>query len=97
MRTAFVVAIAAATVLCTGGAGAAAPPSFQLIFDGKHTPALLHEGTFTTSYSPCSSGTAADVSIDEATLTAVRQFTCDAGGGLNTSSLDRTRTEIDSP
>jgi hypothetical protein len=44
---------------------------------------LLHEGTFTTSSSACPTGTAEDVSIDEATLTAVRQFTCDAGGWLH--------------
>ena len=82
MRTAFVVAIAAGVVLSTGGASAAAPASFQLVFDGEHNASLLHEGTFTTSYAPCPSGTAADVSIDEATLTALRQFTCDAGGGF---------------
>lgn len=80
MRTAWVVAIAAVAVLCTGGNGAAAPASFQLVFDGKHNASLLHEGTFTTSSASCSSGTAADVSIDEGTLTAMRQFTCAEGG-----------------
>jgi hypothetical protein len=82
MRTACVVAIAAVAVLSTGGAGAAAPASFQLVFDGEHNASLLHEGTFTTSDSSCPMGTAEDVSIDETTLTAVRQFTCDAGGGF---------------
>jgi hypothetical protein len=82
MRTGGVVAIAAVVILSTGGASAAAPASFQLIFDGKHNAALLHEGTFTTSASSCQSGTAADVSINEATLTAKRQFTCDGGGGF---------------
>jgi hypothetical protein len=67
-------------LLSTGGAGTAAPSSFQLVFDGKHNAQLLHEGTFTSSSSLCSSGTAADVSIDEQTLTATRRFSCDAGG-----------------
>ena len=82
MRTACVAAIAAVVILSTGGAGAAAPASFQLVFDGHHNASLLHEGTFTTSSPACSSGTAADVSIDEATLTAMRQFTCDQGGSF---------------
>jgi hypothetical protein len=84
MRGACVAALAAVAVLSTGGAGAAAPASFQLVFDGKHQANLLHEGTFTTSSSLCPKGTAVDVSIDEATLTAMRQFTCDAGGGFTT-------------
>jgi hypothetical protein len=82
MRTILGVAIAAVALLSTGGAGVAAPASFQLVFDGKHQANLLHEGTFTTSSSSCPTGTAEDVSIDETTLTAVRQFTCDAGGGF---------------
>jgi hypothetical protein len=81
MRTVLGVAIAAVALLSTGGA-VAAPASFQLVFDGKHQANLLHEGTFTTSSSSCPTGTAEDVSIDETTLTAVRQFTCDAGGGF---------------
>lgn len=81
MRTVLGVAIAAVALLSTGGA-AAAPAAFQLVFDGKHQTNLLHEGTFTTSYSSCPTGTAEDVSIDEATLTALRQFTCDAGGSF---------------
>src|SRR5947208_14958430 len=79
VRTARVVAIAAVALLSAGGA-AAAPASFQLVFDGKHNASLLHEGTFTSSSSLCPSGTAADVSIDEGTLTALRRFRCDAGG-----------------
>ena len=82
MRTACVAAIAAVVILSTSGAGNAAPASFQLVFDGNHNASLLHEGTFTTSSSACSSGTAADVSIDETTLTAMRQFTCDEGGSF---------------
>jgi len=82
MRMALGVAIAAVALLGTGGAGFAAPASFQLVFDGKHQANLLHEGTFTTSSPSCPTGTAQDVSIDETTLTAMRQFTCDAGGGF---------------
>jgi hypothetical protein len=82
MRTACVIAIAAVAILSTGGSGVAAPASFQLVFDGHHDAQLLHQGTFTTSYSSCSSGSAADVSIDEPTLTATRQFTCNGGGGF---------------
>jgi hypothetical protein len=82
MRTALGVAIAAVALLSSGGAGVAAPASFQLVFDGKHQANLLHEGPFTTSSALCPSGTAVDVSIDEASLTAVRQFTCDAGGSF---------------
>jgi hypothetical protein len=82
MRTARLAAIVAAAILATDGAGAAAPVSFQLVFDGKHNAALLHEGTFTTSSSSCSSGTAADVAIDEATLTATREFTCSSGASF---------------
>src|SRR6476659_7771765 len=81
MRTALGVAIAAVALLSTGGA-VAAPASFQLVFDGKHQANLLHEGTFTTSSSSCPTGTTEDVSIDEPTLTAMRQFTCDAGSSF---------------
>jgi hypothetical protein len=82
MRPACAAVMAAVAVLATGGAGAAAPASFRLVFAGKHNASLLHEGTFTTSSSSCPSGTAVDVAIDEATLTAVRQFTCNEGGGF---------------
>jgi hypothetical protein len=82
VRTACVATIAALVVLSTGGAGAAAPSSFQLVFDGKHNASLLHEGPFSTTSPFCPSGTAADVSVDEATLTALRRFTCSAGGGF---------------
>ena len=79
MRTACGMAIAAVALLSTGGAGVGAPASFQLVFYGKHI-GQLHEGTFTTSSSLCPSGTAADVSVEEQTLTALRRFSCDAGG-----------------
>jgi hypothetical protein len=80
MRTASAVVIAVVAFLSTGGAGAA-PASFQLVFDGKHN-GLLHEGTFTTSSSFCHSGTAADVSVEEQTRTALRRFSCDTGSGF---------------
>jgi hypothetical protein len=76
------VAIAALALSGVCGAGGAAPPPFELVFDGKHNEALLHEGTFTTSSSWCTSGSAADVSIDDTTLTAVRQFTCTENAGF---------------
>jgi len=87
-----VIAIAAVLLLGTGGAGAAAPASFHLVFDGKHNAALLHEGTFTTASSLCPSGTAADVSIDEPTLTALRRFDCSTGGGF-TAKVGRLDAE----
>jgi len=92
MRMSWVAAIAALAVLSTGGAGVAAPASFQLVFDGKHQANLLHEGTFTTSFSSCPAGTAKDVSIDETTLTALRQFTCDTGGSF-TAKVGRLSAE----
>ena len=92
MRMSWVAAIAALAVLSTGGAGVAAPAPFQLVFDGKHQANLLHEGTFTTSFSSCPAGTAKDVSIDETTLTALRQFTCDTGGSF-TAKVGRLSAE----
>jgi hypothetical protein len=88
MRTALGVAIAAVALLGTGGAGVAAPTSFQLVFDGKHQANLLHEGTFTTLFSSCPAGTAKDVSI----LTALRQFACDTGGSF-TATVGRLSAE----
>lgn len=79
MRTLRIAVIAAGALCAAGGAGAA-PPAFHLVFDGSHSAALLHQGTFTTSSTSCPSGTAADVSIEDATLTATRRFTCSGGG-----------------
>jgi len=67
-------------VAVTAGASGAAPTNFRLVFDGKHNAALLHEGTFTTSASFCSSGAAEDISVDGATDTAQRRFRCTNGG-----------------
>jgi hypothetical protein len=80
MHVGRILAIGALMVVGARGAGAAAPSSFQLVFDGKHNEALLHEGTFTTSSAWCAAGTAADTDIDDATLTATRLFRCTAGG-----------------
>ena len=74
------LAIAALALFSTGAAGATAPQSFHLVFDGKHNAALLHEGPFTTSSSWCAGGSAVDLSFDLATATAMRQFSCGAGG-----------------
>ena len=50
--------------------------SFHLVFDGRHTPDLLHEGPFTTSLAACPSGSAADVQVDDVSRTVVRRFAC---------------------
>jgi hypothetical protein len=77
-----IASISAAALCAAGGAGAAASPTFHLVFDGRHDLSLLHQGTFTTSSALCPSGTAADVGIDDATLTATRRFTCSTGGAF---------------
>lgn len=80
--TVSLAAILVAAVLTGGTAGASGSDSFHLVFDGTHNAQLLHQGTFTASLASCSSGTVADASIDEATLTATRVFTCTAGGSF---------------
>jgi hypothetical protein len=79
-------AVAAGAAVWISGGGIAAPPSFQLVFDGHHNAQLQHEGTFTTSASWCPSGSVAEVSIDSTTDTATRRFTC-AGGGDFTATV----------
>jgi hypothetical protein len=69
------VAVAAGAMAAAGGAADGArkaPAAFRLVFDGKHTPALQHEGPFTTSASFCLAGSAADISVESSTDTAVR-------------------------
>jgi hypothetical protein len=85
MRPISMLAIAATGLFCSGAVGATAP-AFHLVFDGSHTRALLHEGTFTTLSAWCSSGTASDVSVDATTDTATRRFNC-AGGGDFTAKV----------
>ena len=80
MLAARALAIGAMILIVAGGAEATGPPSFHLIFDGKHNADLLHEGTFTASPSACLTGSASDVSVEATTDTAVRRFTCATGG-----------------
>ena len=79
MRRGMLVALAAAVLATLGGAADGAreaPAPFRLVFDGRHTPALSHEGPFTTSASFCLSGYASDDRIEADTDTAVRTFRC---------------------
>jgi hypothetical protein len=80
--------------IVTAGAGGAvtAAPAFHLVFDGKHNENLWHEGSFTSSAAFCPSGYAADIDVDDTTLTAVRRFTC-SGGGDFTARLGSLRAE----
>ena len=73
--TVVIAALMAAGATATGGSQAA-PASFKLVFEGRHNAALLHEGTFTSSVVACPSGSAADVSLDSDTESALRRFTC---------------------
>ena len=86
MRIGPIIALAAVVLIWISGAGVAAAPSFQLVFDGRHNAQLQHEGTFTTAASWCSSGSVAEISIDSTTDTATRRFTC-AGGGAFTATV----------
>jgi len=74
-----IAAVMVAGANATRGARTAVT-SFHLVFDGKHNAALLHEGLFTTSASFCSTGSAADVSIDSSTETSTRRFSCGSAG-----------------
>jgi len=71
----------------------AAAAEFQLVFDGKHTPSLLHEGPFTTSTSYCPSGYAVDTGVDSATETALRKFTCSGFAGTFMTRLGKLPAE----
>lgn len=80
MPGALIAALSAALLaLASGPETRSAPPSFHLVFDGRHNAALLHEGTFATSSSFCPSGSAADVSVEATTDTALRRFECADG------------------
>ncbi len=78
--------MAAAGATATGGSRAG-PASFQLVFEGKHNAALLHEGTFTSSVEGCSSGSAADISFDTETESALRRFSCGGSVGEFTARV----------
>lgn len=54
----------------------ATPAPFDLVFDGRHTPTLVHEGPFTTTAAFCRSGSAVDVSVEPDVETATRVFRC---------------------
>jgi hypothetical protein len=81
-----VVAVAVAATAAADGAKTV-PAAFRLVFEGKHTPELLHEGTFTTAASFCPSGSAADTSIDSNTETAVRTFRCSGSADAFTARV----------
>jgi hypothetical protein len=84
--TVVVAALMAAGATATGGSRAA-PASFKLIFEGRHNAALLHEGTFTSSVVGCPSGSAADVSFDTDTESALRRFSCAGSNGEFTARV----------
>jgi hypothetical protein len=79
MRTGVVLAAVIVALIGLGGAGAAAPPAFQLVFDGRHNVQLQHEGTFTANASWCPSGSVTELSVDSTTDTATRRFACSGG------------------
>jgi hypothetical protein len=79
MRTGVVLAAAIAALIGLGGADAAGPPAFQLVFDGRHNAQLQHEGTFTANASWCPSGSVTELSVDSTTDTATRRFACSGG------------------
>src|SRR5205823_3114571 len=68
-RAVIAAAVASATAIALPAAGTSknAAAEFQLVFDGKHAPSLLHEGPFTTSAAFCRSGYAVDTGVDPAT------------------------------
>jgi hypothetical protein len=84
--TVVVAALMAAGATATGGSRAA-PASFKLVFEGRHNAALLHEGTFTSSVVGCPSGSAADVSFDTDTESALRRFSCAGSKGEFTARV----------
>ena len=94
-RTVLRAVVAALVALAVPAAGSStnASSEFQLVFDGKHTPSLLHEGPFTTSASFCPSGQAVDTGVDSATETALRKFTCAGSSGGFTARVGRLPAE----
>jgi hypothetical protein len=88
-------AVAAATAIALPAAGASrnAAAEFQLVFDGKHAPSLLHEGPFTTSAAFCRTGYAVDTGVDPATESALRKFTCEGSNAAFTARVGRLPAE----
>ena len=90
MRRGMLVVLAAVAVAALGAAADGArnaPSTFRLVFDGRHTAALSHEGPFTTSASFCPSGYAADDRIEAETDTAVRTFRCSGSADQFTARI----------
>jgi hypothetical protein len=85
-------ALAATGLLVLATADASSTASFHLVFDGRHNQQLLHEGSFTTLSSWCPSGSAADVDVDDQTLTSTRRFAC-IGGDTFTATVGSLRAE----
>jgi hypothetical protein len=84
--------VVGAFTLQFGALSGATPTSFQLTFEGRHivasfpTPTgLAHVGTFTTNYSPCPSGTGADIAQSD--QVATRLFVCDGSGATFTATV----------
>ena len=88
-----VAAASIAILLPAAGTSKNAAAEFQLVFDGKHAPSLLHEGPFTTSASFCASGYAVDTEVDPATESALRKFTCSGSGAAFTARVGRLPAE----
>jgi len=87
------VAASAAIALPAAGTSKNAAAEFELVFDGKHAPSLLHEGPFTTSAAFCRSGYAVDTGVDPATESALRTFTCAGSGATFTARVGRLPAE----
>lgn len=86
-------ALTVAVAVPSAGNSRASASEFELVFDGKHTPSLLHEGPFTTSASFCRSGFAVDTAVDPATESASRKFTCAATGATFIARVGRLPAE----
>jgi hypothetical protein len=67
---ALAAALTVAIAVPSAGKSRTSALEFELVFDGKHAPSLLHEGPFTTTFSSCPPGYAVDTGVDSATETA---------------------------
>jgi len=94
-RALLAAALAASAAIASPAMGTSknAAAEFQLVFDGKHAPSLLHEGPFTTSAAFCRSGYAVDSSVDPATESALRKFICTGSGGAFIARVGRLPAE----
>ena len=87
------IAVSAMAAIASA-AGTAAPSSFELVFEGRHEPAVdspmgfWHVGSFTASGAFCSSGSATTLGVTGTTpadATATRLLTCGDGTGSATA------------